>query len=99
MRNVILGSITLPWPISDDNIDFILNWMFDSSESILNYKRIFEFYFGSEEDVNKSIKYMNKSKLFIPYKDNEYYGPNGMILRIVFDKETEEFLNELKDEH
>lgn len=97
MRNVILASMTLPWPISDDNMEFILKWMFDSSEGITKYKRIFEFYFGSEEDVNDTIKYITKSKMFLPYKDNEYYGPNGMIFRIVFDKETEEFLNKLKE--
>ena len=95
-NNVIIGSITIPYSLSNtERLLWLEDWMFASSEGLL-CRRIVELLFIQEHHISDSIKYLMECKRWIYIGGNEFYAHNGTIARFLYDEEADKLLNEIR---
>lgn len=95
-NDVITGSITIPYSLSNtERLLWLEDWMFSSSEGLL-CRSIVELVFAQEHNISDSIKYLMECKRWIYVGGNQFYTPNGIIVRFLYDEEAEKLLNEIK---
>tara|TARA_R110000772_G_scaffold62137_2_gene139639 strand:+ start:2692 stop:2988 length:297 start_codon:yes stop_codon:yes gene_type:complete len=95
-EDIIIGSITIPYSLSNtERLLWLEDWVYASSEGLL-CKRIVELIFIKEEDIADSMKYLMESKRWIYIGGNEFFTPNGTVARFLHDEEAERLLNEIR---
>jgi hypothetical protein len=95
-EDIIIGSITIPYSLSNtERLLWLEDWIYASAEGLL-CKRIVELIFIQEHHISDSIKYLMECKRWIYIGGNEFYAPNGTIARFLHDVEAERLLNEIR---
>lgn len=95
-EDVIIGSITIPYSLSNhERLLWLEDWIFASAEGLL-CRRIVELIFIKENDISDSMKYLMECKRWIYIGGNEFYAPNGTIARFIYDEEADKMLNQIR---
>jgi len=93
---IIIGSITIPYSLSNpERLLWLEDWIYSSSEGLL-CQRIAELIFLSADNLDDSMKWIMEDKRWIYLNQNEFYAPNGTIVRFLYDENAEEMLNKIR---
>ena len=96
MNKVITGTITLPCGVSNkETLLWFHKWVKDSSKDIENFLCIMEAIFFDEEILDNTLKFLLKNK-WVLFSPNEVISPEGSLVRLIYDYESDKQLKEIK---
>lgn len=86
----------MPYSLSkNERLLWLEDWIFSSSEGLL-YQRVVELMFIKYNDIDESVKFLINNDRWIYLNQNEFYAPNGTIVRFLLDDEAEKILNKYR---
>lgn len=95
-EHIIVGSITLPYSLSNtERLLWLEDWISSSSEN-LGSENIVELIFTSKESIDSSMKYLMNNKRWVYISGNEFYSHNGTIARFFYDEEADKMLTQIR---
>jgi hypothetical protein len=92
--HIIVGSITMPYSLSNpERLLWLEDWIANSSPTLICQRKV-ELIFLSEEDIQLSMKAVSKRNRWVMVSGNEYLSPDGAIVKFFYDIDAEKLLNE-----
>jgi len=92
--HIIVGSITVPYSLSNpERLFWLEDWIVQSTFG-LNCNRTIELIFLNAEDIADSMGHLLRETDWKLIDENNLFSPDGTIVRFHYDEEAEKLLNE-----
>ena len=100
MERILIGSITMNNSVSNkEALSWLEEWVLNSSIGMNSFYTMVDVIFSYERDIYDSMRYiMGGESGWKLSAINEFFCPNGVTVRFVYDHNAEKLLKELKQQ-